>query len=78
MRLNTIETLPGRITTFSFRVGIRTYKVSPGLAEDGLSVTRCKVLEALRPRGVFGNRLGSNFSGIVVMSLFMTIVLSHK
>ena len=54
------------ITTFSASLGIFIVKVSPGLADDGVSVIRFNVDFDFNPKGSHDALLGLITSGIAV------------
>ena len=72
--LNTRASEPATMTSFSESLGTETYRVSPGLASEGLKVMRLTVRSAFMAPRTFSECEGSRFGGTAVVYMVFIIV----
>ena len=69
--LKTRASDPETMTSCSESLGTLTYKVSPGLASEGLNVIRLTVRSAFMAFSVFSLCEGSRFGGTAIVYTYM-------
>ena len=67
------ESEPATMTSFSASLGTETYRVSPGLASEGLKVMRFTVLSAFMAPRVFSLWLGRRFGGTAMVYVYFYV-----